>query len=136
MWLSHPYQQQQGFSCPAWGCPPTPLRGPEAMCTHCPAEQRSRLVFPPHLAWKRCFVLGSHAFPLLLCVAGETADSMEGRPAAWRQASKNALAGGLLGYCRAPSLCSGKHFPGNHQASCFGFSSSFWLLVRLERLHI
>lgn len=44
--------------------------------------------------------------------AGQQAGAMEGRPVACCQASKglNSLEGGLLGYHRAPSLCSGKTF--------------------------
>lgn len=97
---------------------------------HCPAGLRSRLVFPSDLdleemlsSWKPC-------------TPQEPTGSMEDRPAACHWASKglNSLEGGLLGYYRAPSLCSGKHSSGNQQASYFGFSSFSWPLLGWSNL--
>lgn len=121
------------------GCPLTPVRCPEAM--HTQAGQRNRLIFPSVTSLEEMLCSWKPHIPpppLPLCVTGEPTDSLEGRPAAWRQASEglNFLEGGVLAYCRAPSSCSGKHFSGNQQASCFGFSSCFWLLVSLGQPRI
>lgn len=97
---------------------------------HCPAGLRSRLVFPSDLDLEEMLSSWKPRTP------HEPTGSMEGRPAACHRASMglNSMEGGLLGYYRAPSLCFGKHFSGNQQASYFGFSSFSWPLLGWSNL--